>query len=347
MIMRKLLSLILVTAAFLSNAQDVHFTMFHAAPTVLNPGAAGVMDGNFRAAMNFKNQWGSISNAFNTFAFTCDGALFKNKGKNAHMGIALNAYRDVAGSTNFGTTKMNLTLSGIIYSGDYSTLSLGITGGWAQRTIAPSNLQWDSQFDGQAYNPFLPSNETIVFENSDYFDFSTGFLWAYGTEASNLASFDKFQAQVGVAYHHLARPELMAYFGSADKLYSRIAVHADMNIANGYSKLAVRPRLFAFIQGPSYEINLGMMFRYLVNEGSKYTGSVKGFAISGGAYYRFRDAISPSIEIELAGFTLGYCYDFNVSKLRAASNGFGGSEVYLKFQNPNPFFRFSRRPSIR
>lgn len=342
-----LLTISFVALVLVSKAQDVHFTMFNVAPTVLNPAAAGVMDGNFRASMNFKNQWGSISKAFNTYALTCDAALFKGKGRRAHLGVALNAYRDIAGSTNFGTTKVNLSVSGIIYAGDASTLSLGITGGWAQRTISPTNLQWDSQFDGQHYDPTLPSNESYNFQNSTYYDFSTGFMWSYGTAASNLASFDRLKAEVGIAYHHLARPELLTYFGSADKLYSRIAFHANMHYATGYSKLALRPRIYAFFQGPSREINLGMMFRYLVKEGSKYTGSVKGFAISGGAYYRFGDAISPSIEIEIAGFTIGYCYDFNISKLRAASGGFGGSEVYLKFQNPNPFFRFSRTPSIR
>ena len=114
-----------------------------------------------------------------------------------------------------------------------------------------------------------------------------------------------------------------------------------------YSKLALRPRISAYFQGPSREVNLGLMFRYLVFEGSKYTGNVKGLAINLGGYYRIGDAISPSVEIEIAGFTVGYSYDLNTSGLRVASNGKGGSEIYLKFQNPNPFFRFSRRPSIR
>jgi type IX secretion system PorP/SprF family membrane protein len=345
--MKKLLVAFGLLVSLGVSAQDVHFTMFHVAPTVLNPAAAGVMDGNFRASVNYKNQWGSISKAFNTYSLTCDAALFKDRWQSAHLGTALNFYRDVAGTTNFGSTKINLTVSGILYAAEYHTLSLGITGGWAQSTISPMALQWDSQFDGQAYNPYLPSNESINFTNSDYFDFSTGFMWSYGTEASNLASFDKLNGQVGFAYHHIARPTLQTYQGVLDKLYSRMAIHANFHISSGYSRLGVRPRLFAFFQGPAREINLGLMLRYLVNEGSKYTGNIKGFAISGGAYYRFGDAICPSVEIELAGFTVGFSYDFNISKLRAASNGFGGSEVYLKFQNPNPFFRFSRRPSIR
>jgi len=336
-----------VFMSFIGKAQDVHFTMFHVAPTVINPAAAGVFDGTFRASANFKTQWGSIANPYNTFSFTGEGALFKNKGRNAHMGVALNAYRDVAGTTNFGTTKINLSVSSILYMNDNNTASIGLTGGWAQRTIAPGNLQWDSQFNGQAYDPFLPSNENYAFENSSNFDFSAGAMWAYGTSASNIASFNKTTAHVGFAYHHLARPELRSYYGSSEKLYSRIAIHADLHYASGYSKLGLRPRLTAFFQGPSREINIGMMFRYLINEGSKYTGNVQGFAISAGGYYRVGDAISPSIEIELAGFSLGYAYDLNTSGLTVASRGRGGSEIYIKFQNPNPFFRFSRRPSIR
>jgi type IX secretion system PorP/SprF family membrane protein len=346
--MKKLLLVFgLVCGGNLVNAQDIHFTMFHVAPTVLNPGAAGVFDGTFRASTNFKNQWGSISNAFNTYALTVDAALFKNKWKTAHIGAGLNFYRDVAGTTKFGTTKVDLSVSGILYAADYHTLSLGLMGGWGQSTISPTALQWDSQFDGQEYNGSLPSNENINFQNEDYFDFSTGFMWTYGTEASNLASFDKTKAQVGFAFHHIARPRLLTYFGTPDKLYSRFVLHGDFHIASGSSRLGVRPRFFALFQGPAREINLGLMLRYLVNEGSKYTQNVKGFAISGGAYYRFGDAICPSVEIELAGFSLGFSYDFNISKLRGASGGFGGAEFYLKFQNPNPFFRFSRRPSIR
>ena len=342
-----IISIAVVSMSFGSQAQDVHFTMFHVAPTVLNPGAAGVFDGTFRANVNYKTQWGSISNPYRTFSATAEGALFKGDGRQSHMGAALSMYRDVAGTTNFGTTKVNLSLSGILLFDDNNTGSIGLTGGWGQRTISPGDLQWDAQFNGQSFDPSLPSMENYAFENTSYFDFSAGFLWTYGTAASNLASFNKTRAEAGIAYHHLARPELMSYYGELDRMYSKIVVHGSMHYASGYSRLAFRPRLSAFFQGPAREINVGLMLRYLVSEGSKFTGNVKGFAISAGGYYRVGDAFSPSVEMEIGGFTVGFAYDFNVSQLRAASKGLGGSEVYIKFQNPNPFFRFSGRPSFR
>lgn len=340
-------NLTILLIAFGTDAQDMHFTMFSAAPMGINPAAAGVFDGDFRASSNYKSQWGSISSPYKTFSFSADGALFKDRGGTAYMGAGLSAYRDVAGSTNFGTTKIDLTLSSVLFLNPNNTASFGLMCGWAQRSLDPGNLQWDSQFNGSAYDPTLPSNENTLYENKSYFDFSAGAMWAYGTAASNLASFDKVKAQVGLAYHHLGRPNLKNYDGLAEKLYSKFVFHADLHYATGYSKLAVRPRITAFFQGPSKEINLGTMVRFLVKDGSKYTGNVKGLAIAFGGYYRLGDSFSPSVEIEISNFTVGYAYDFNTSDLRAASNGFGGSEFYIKFQNPNPFFTFSRTPSFR
>lgn len=346
--MKKIITAIAFTTfSLVSMAQDVHFTMFHIAPTVLNPGTAGMFDGTFRASSNYRSQWGSICSPYRTISFTADGSLWKNSGKNAYMGVGLSAYNDVAGSANLGTTRIDLTVSSILNLDNYNTLSVGLKGGWAQQSISEGDLQWDSQFNGQEFDPSLPTYEDYQFTNSSFFDFGTGVVWAYGTEASNLASFDKVTAQVGLAYHHVMRPKMQTYYGTQGKLYSRFVLHADMNYSSGYSRLAIRPRLAAYLQGPAREVNVGVMFRYLVADGSKYTGNIKGLAISLGSYYRIGDAFAPSVEVELAGFTFGYSYDFNASGLRVASNGWGGSEFFIRFQNPNPFFKFSRRPSWR
>jgi len=257
-----------------------------------------------------------------------DGGLFKNNGKTAYLGAALGVYRDVAGTTNFGTTKINLSLSSIIRVGNYNTISIGLTGGWGQQSISPENLEWDAQFDNQAFDPTLPSLENFSYEKNSYLDYGVGVLWAYGLGSSTIASFDKFKAEIGGAYHHLSQPRIPSHVGEDDKLHSKIAFHADFQFSSLYSRLAFSPRTRVFVQGPAMEINVGMMFRYLVQEGSKYTRQKKGLAISAGSYYRVGDALSPSLEIEYAGFTIGYSYDVNVSGLTVASRGRGGSEFY-------------------
>lgn len=340
----RLFFLALLLHVFQSKAQDVHFTMFQAAPIILNPASAGMFTGNFRASTNFKTQWGAISSPYNTFSVTADGTLFRNKKENAFMGGGISLYRDVAGTSNFQTTKADLSISTILYLDANNSASIGFSGGFGQGSLEQNNLQWDSQFNGSVFDPALPSFENFSYNQNSYFDFSAGGMWSYGTAASNIASYDKFQIQLGAAYHHIALTERYSAYGLHDPLYPKVVVHGNMNFARRYSKLAIRPRFTVFFQGPAREFNIGTMFRYLVRDGAKYTGNVKGFAISAGGYYRIGDAFSPSIEIEYGGFSFGYCYDINISGLTPASHGLGGHELYLKFQTPNPFFKFSRNP---
>lgn len=344
----RILTLLFGFSSSLLWGQDIHFTMFHVAPTELNPAAAGVFDGNFRASTNYRQQWRSISNPFNTYSCTMDGNLSKpNSRKSANLGAALNVYRDVAGTSRFATTKANLSLSGIVHLSANQTASAGITAGWGQQAISDAGLEWDAQFNGQAFDPGLPSNESFLYNKVSYFDYAAGVLWAYGRAASTMGSYDKFNAQVGLAYHHLSRPVLGGFYGESDRLYSKIVFHTNFHISQPNSRLAYLPRLYFFKQGPAMELNTGLIFRYLIQEGSKYSQHLKGFAVSAGAYYRLGDALSPSVEIEYASWTFGFSYDTNISGLTRASLGRGGVEIFLKFQNPNPFFRFHNRPSLR
>lgn len=322
---------------FNCSAQDIHFTMYDAMPLTINPATAGVFDGNFRAVMNYRSQWGSISNPFKTYSFGIDGGILKNKWRNGYLGLGLNAFKDVAGTTDFGTTKINLALSSVIFLDDKNSAAIGLLGSWAQNSINPNNLQWSSQFNGQAFDGSLGSNESFNYENTNYFDFSAGALWAYGNSTKTISSSEALKIQAGLAFYHVSRPSQQVNFGELDKLYSKWAFHTESFIGLSNSRLAVKPKLLVFIQGPAREISLGTMFRYTLQEKSKYTGAFNGMAIAFGGYYRVGDAIAPSIELEVAHFALGVSYDVNTSKLTAATGGAGGYEIYIRFQNPNPF----------
>ncbi len=328
------------------SAQDIHFTMFHSVPVLMNPSSAGMFESGLRASVNYKSQWGSISTPFNTFAFTVDGVPVKKRNGKSFIGLALGVFKDVAGVSNFGITKVDLTVSSIIHLSKLQTASLGFTSGWGQSSLQPNKLEWDSQFNGQFYDPSLSSNESYDFNNKQFFDFSTGISWAYGKPASTLSSNDRFNAQAGIAMHHVSKPEFVLYTSKNERLYSKFAIHANFHfLAKKTSKIALRPRFQVFIQGPSSEVNIGLIFAYLIQDGSKYTKNKKGYALNFGAYYRLGDSFSPSVEFELGSLTIGYAYDTNISGLTKASYGMGGSEIFLKFQSPNNFLKFSNQPT--
>src|SRR5690606_32930382 len=97
-----------------------------------------------------------------------------NKWCKGYFGVGLSAFRDVVGTTNFGSTKINLSLSSVLFMDDKNSASVGLMGSWGQNSMSPDNLQWDSQFNGQSFDASLASNELFTFENSNYFDFSAG-----------------------------------------------------------------------------------------------------------------------------------------------------------------------------
>lgn len=322
-------------------AQDVHFTMYDIMPMTINPAATGLFDGDIRGVLNYRSQWGSIGNPFKTYAVGVDGGLFKSKWRNGYLGVGLNAFKDVAGTTNFGTTNINLSLSSIIFLNNRNAASIGVKGSWVQNSIDSENLQWSSQFDGQSYNSSLSSNESFAFENKSYVDFSVGGLWYYGKGAKTLSSQDEFKVLSGVNFEHITQPSQQIEFGEVDKLYSKLLFHSEAFIGLNNSKLAVKPKFLLMFQGPAREILLGAMIRYRIQEESKYTGILDGMAIAFGGYFRVGDAFAPSVEFEMANFAIGVAYDMNISGLTAATNGNGGMEIYLKFQNPNPFTKKS------
>ncbi len=330
--MKRLLFTLLSTSFCINlMAQDVHFTMYDAMIVTTNPASTGVYNGDFRGVLNYRSQWGSIGNPYKTYSVMIDGGLMKSKWKNGYIGIGLGAYKDVAGETKFGTTKLNFAISSVLFLDDYNSASIGFLASWAQNSISDENLRWDNQFDGQTFDPTAPSLESFQFENSSYVDFSAGGMWAYGKGTKTLSSMDNFTMQAGFSFYHVTRPSRQIEFGDLDRLYSRLALHTESFIGLYNSKWGVKPKLFVYMQGPAREISTGILARYMLREESKYTGMFKEMAVSFGTYYRFGDAFAPSVEFELSGLAIGFSYDMNVSALSSATGGSGGPEMYIKY----------------
>jgi len=335
--MKRIITIIFTIATLSVAAQDIHFTMWDAMPVTTNPATAGIFNGDIRGVLNYRNQWASIGNPYKTYSVMLDGGLFKNKWKNGYLGTGLNVYKDVAGATKFGTTKISLALSGVMYLDDKNTGAIGLLSSWGQNSMNPNSLEWDSQFNGQGFDASASSNETMTFEGNSFVDFSVGALWAYGTGAKTLSSQDQFSMKSGMAFYHVTRPKTAVEFGEVDKLYSKWAFHTDAHIGVANTKMAFKPKLLVYMQGPARQVTAGMLFRYMLKEESKYTGTFKEMAISFGGYYRVGDAFSPSVEFEISSFAIGFAYDMNVSGLTAATGGIGGPEIFIRIQNPNPF----------
>ncbi len=316
-------------------AQDIHFSQFHQTPLNLNPAQAGAQY-DLRAQVNYKSQWGSVADAYNTANVSFDMQLNKKKKTKAISAIGISLFNDKAGDARMGTFQGNLAYACHIHLNSKSTLGAGLYGGFFQRSIKYDALQWANQYDGMAYNASLSSGEPLGENSIMNWDMGGGLHYEFGKAEKYMTGNDQRNFSAGVSFFHVNQPKY-SFYSNDERLNMRMVGYANALFGISNSQYSVVPGVVYFRQGTTQEILMGTMLRYQLKEESKYTGYVKGSAISLGAYYRNKDAVIFNLLYEISNYAIGISYDVNVSDLSAASSGRGGIEISLRFVNPNPF----------
>jgi len=333
------LLLIFLISLFSGHAfsQDIHFSQLSMSPLTYNPGMTGRFFGDVRGLGNYKTQWKSTGNPYTTYAVAYDMKLNEKKWNKGFIGLGFLAFRDVSGDTHFGTTTLNISVAGIVNINASQSISGGIQGGISQSGFSTDNLIWDEQYVSGSYSPSNSSGESMDMSPFIYGDVGAGITWHYFTDKTNMVSNDQFNLIIGEAVSHINRPRLKYYLGNEDFLYRKIAFNVEVLSGIKSTNIALVPSAVVLFQGPAKEVNFGVLFRYMLKEGSRYTGIYKESAISIGSHYRVGDAIIPSFLLEIGSYAIGIGYDINISKLKAASLSRGGMELSIRYISPNPF----------
>ena len=318
-------------------AQDIHFSQFNNAPLSLNPALAGAFNAEHRVIANYKSQWHSVAKSFMTYGISYDAGLFKGKLNGGILGIGVQLFNDQAGENKLGLTQANVSIAYHLPVNRTNFITAGIQGGFAQRRIDETKMRWDSQYDpfsSDGYNASFSTGEPSTLSSKNYADFSAGLLWAYNSQASTMSSSDAKKVNVGISVSHLNRPRQSFYDVKGNKIYMKFAFHANSFIGIKNTNLAILPSAVWYRQGPFNDILVGSLFRYRLNNASKYTNFASENAIAIGCHYRVGDAVIVSAQLEYKNFLLGVSYDVNTSKLTSATNGAGGIEIAVSYITP-------------
>lgn len=338
--MKRLLNILFVLVSLNSFSQDPHFSQYCETPLFLNPANAGFKS-DLRAIVNYRTQWAAVSTPYQTTGLSYDMSLTKDDLADSYMGLGANVYYDWSGDGRLSLTQGNLHLSGVVRLDAENKISAGLMGGYGQRSVDYSAFRWQAQYDG-SYNSNLSSNENFSMASYGYFDAGAGVAWSYGRDEKYITANDGLKADVGVSFFHFGIPSATFDENSTEKLNLKYVVYGSMEVGQSNSNLTFIPQVYWTAQGKLNELMLGNKFRYLLQEGSHFTGLRSSSALGLGVYYRLRDAIIASFNVDYGNFSVGFSYDFNISSLTPASNMRGGAEVYLKFVTPNPFSSPSR-----
>lgn len=339
-----LLSLVSSTASW---SQDFHMTQILQSPNLLNPGAVGVYDGWERIALQHRSQWLGGATQFMSSGIAVDANFMKDEFRpNAHFAVGLQFYNDQAGSSGYGMQLGSLTLNGILPVGNGHQLSLGVQAGMGFRHGNMSALIYDSQWNSGNYDPTILSGESGSLSSFNYLDASAGVYYQYDGGKSTFARNNDTKFEAGFAVYHANAPEMKYRSGSSEQLARKYVglVKYTTDIAD--SKFAFDAQFVQFVQGGHFESILGLILRRRFSDGSKQTGFNQDAFFGLGVYSRFKDAISPTMQIDWKGFHFGVTYDITYSVLRYGYKG-GSLELSLTYTNLKHALFKSRRNHFR
>jgi type IX secretion system PorP/SprF family membrane protein len=317
--MKKIIVSLSVLLAFsnLGLSQDINFSQFYEAPLLRNPALAGIFEGDVRVKANLRSQWASITVPYKTQALSAEYKLPLNNASSDWLTLGMQVTNDVAGSIKLRKTGLMpvLSFNKSLSQVNNSYLSIAFMGGPVSTQFNPTELLThdDKELDKTLLN-------------------SSGYTyWDMGAGITYSSDFgEDIRYFLGAAMYHINNPKLN-YF--ADNTESSImgrklcinsgisAQTSDNNKVQGFVDYLKQDGNEQFLGGLLYGVELSRRY----NDG-------KALGVNFGTFFRWNDALIPTINFDIYDWNVGLSYDVNISKLNAFTRSQGGVELSLSYR---------------
>lgn len=304
-------------------AQSIHFSQYYNAPLLVNPANTAMMpEYDYRLGANFRNQWAAVPVPYNTFSAFADFKVPNNRPDdgNAHSWLGLGGaiFSDKAGDGNLALLHIQGFAAYHLAISQTSLLSLGLEGGYAQRSVDYDKLTFDSQWDGFTFNSNLSNSEKNGIIKTNYADVGAGINYAYFPN-------DQVYIKMGAGVANLNQP-VESFYGTKNQLGMRPTADIDALFKPGLSYI-INPSLFFATQKGASEFTYGTLFRiYLTGHDALATQLILG------GYNRLGDAVIGAVGFQWAGMQVMMTYDATISRLAPYNSGNGAVEFSLIYQ---------------
>lgn len=319
---------LLAIASMQLHAQDIHFSQFNGAPMVLNPALTGYFDGIYRVTGIYRNQWSSVTTPYVTFGGSVDGQLFRDVAIDDYVGGGIGIYNDRSGDGNLANLTVLASLSYHKFFGmdANKSLSIGLQGGYTQKTIDLSRLYFQDEFYDGGFQPGTTSE--LINPKVQYFTANAGLAWSHSLIENKLGY------QIGIAGHNLNQPAESMLKKANNEVGLGMRINGQLGVVwRVGERVSLKPALMYQTQAKASEMIAGTEVSYIVGEPDIQSVATSVFL---GGYMRTGDAMIAVAGMEFQGFRVGFAYDYNTSSLKTASGGNGGFEITLRYVKPNP-----------
>lgn len=319
--MKNLLLCIITICLFCLNAagQDVHFSQFDFSPLHQSAAQTGNFKGDYRLTAINRVQYKSVTVPYKSLGASVDMNIAKTDEKKSWWSAGLLFENDVTGDADYKTTIVDVSVAwnSFLDENKKHQLTLAIQPGWMQNGLNFSELYFGSQYDGDIFDPNLPTGENP--ERSSYSNFNLNAGAAYKYVFSENSDFN-----IVFGASHLNQPDI-SFLNDKAKLFTRLTGIGALNLFLS-EKISLQPQVLFYRQGKFSQLNGGANVQL-----HSFENNLKNFRFSAGLFYRNKDAIIARIGAGIGNLDADFAYDFNTSDLKKASNGRGAYEVALSY----------------
>jgi type IX secretion system PorP/SprF family membrane protein len=305
-------------SVFCLQGQDLHYTQFYNSPLNINPALTGVYNGDQRVIGSLRDQWRSVPVPWFTFSGSYDQKHYLKNHDEGFMGWGAIVNHDRQGDSRLNLTSISGTASYTRILAPEHLLTGGLLLGFASRGFDLESLTWDSQWDGQDFDPSRATGEGFNAERVNYLETGLGINYRFQRSA-------RTHLNVGVGVFHVYEPTTTFYDTDNQKLprhYSLTAV-GNFELAD-----AVDIQLHAMhqIQDVYDETVVGLLGKFYI---SQQRGNE--WRLDLGGSYRTSGAIAPTIAMSWNQWYVGFSYDIDISDFDQYTNGRGGPELHVRY----------------
>jgi type IX secretion system PorP/SprF family membrane protein len=311
-----------------SHAQDPSFSQFFSSPLNINPALTASMNADWRVIANFRDQWVGPASPYVTGTVSYDSKVGQHKtlnvpDKNNYVGLGgmlmydhamSGALKSVYASGNFSyNVKLAETDVGI------HRVGIGFGAIYGRRFVDFSALDFGEQFTGTGFNKNLPSGENALSDMKGYLSMSSGLLYNYNTEKTNV--------DIGVAGFHLNKPKQTFLGDEKQRLPVRKVVHANFETFLDDRTVLSTNAIYQVQSQANYFSVGGALGYYLADENETL--------VNAGLWYWSSNAVVPYLGLTYKNIQYGLSYDMTISRLNQAARRPNTAELSIIIRGKN------------
>lgn len=307
-----------------STAQDIHYSQFYNPVLILNPAKTGIFNGDKRLLFSYRDQWASVPVAWRTFSASYDQKFYPKSSDSHFFSGGLSFNYDRQGDSKLNLANLNLfgSYSKILNPRNIITIGIGL--GYATRGFNPTDLTWDSQWTGNAFDQSIGSGETFDAERIHFMENAIGINYRW--QRSSRKKFD-----VGIGMYHAIEPNVGFYSNEDIKLPRRLNASAVYTTPLS-EKLDLQVNALGQLQNEYSELLGNALLKIYMNQDKRG----KEFQLHLGAGYRTSKSWFPIVAIEMSNrYYVSFNLERDISAFQSDTNGKAGFEAHFRYTITN------------